>query len=452
MKDSNARPRHLRFSVFEVDLRTEELRKQGLKVKLHGQPFQVLAMLLERPGELVTREEIREKLWPGNTFIDFEHSVNNSIRRLREALGDDPAAPRFIETLPRHGYRFIAPVEGGAIQELPLPTTGPRAVRESPLGRHWDIAVASGLVAGLVAVLFAFNVAGLRDRVVTSVGARRAVPLPKIESIAVLPLENLSGDPSQEYFADGMTDELITELGKVSALRVISRNSVMLYKGKRKPTPEIARELNVDAVVEGAVMRSGERVRITAQLIQARTDRHLWAESYERDLRDILALQSEVARAIAEEIRIKSTPQERARMASRGSVDPEAYDACMKGQRAMDPRTYDIAIKYFQQAIEKEPNFAMAYAGLAGAYSELGNDELISPQESYPKAKAAAMKALEIDDTLVAPHLTLGWAKLRFDWDWTGASIMSSALSRTFQTHHPRSAPNVLRASRAHAL
>jgi len=312
--------------------------------------------------------------------------------------------------------------------------------------------VASGLVAGLVAVLFAFNVAGLRDRVVTSVGARRAVPLPKIESIAVLPLENLSGDPSQEYFADGMTDELITELGKVSALRVISRNSVMLYKGKRKPTPEIARELNVDAVVEGAVMRSGERVRITAQLIQARTDRHLWAESYERDLRDILALQSEVARAIAEEIRIKSTPQERARMASRGSVDPEAYDACMKGQRAMDPRTYDIAIKYFQQAIEKEPNFAMAYAGLAGAYSELGNDELISPQESYPKAKAAAMKALEIDDTLVAPHLTLGWAKLRFDWDWTGASIMSSALSRTFQTHHPRSAPNVLRASRAHAL
>jgi len=270
-------------------------------------------------------------------------------------------------------------------------------------------------------VLFALNVAGLRDRVVTSVGARRAVPLPKIESIAVLPLENLSGDPSQEYFADAMTDELITELGKVSALRVISRNSVMLYKGKRKPTPEIARELNVDAVVEGAVMRSGERVRITAQLIQARTDRHLWAESYERDLRDVLALQDEVARAITNEIQIKVTPRERARMASRRGVDPEAYDAYMKGQRAMDPRTYDTAIKYFQQAIEKEPNFAMAYAGLAGAYSELGNDELISPQESYPKAKAAAMKALEIDDTLVAPHLTLGWAKLRFDWDWTGA-------------------------------
>jgi len=387
MKDSNARPRHLRFSVFEVDLRTEELRKQGLKVKLHGQPFQVLAMLLERPGELVTREEIREKLWPGNTFIDFEHSVNNSIKRLREALGDDPAAPRFIETLPRHGYRFIAPVEGGAIQELPLPTTGPRAVRESPLGRHWDIAVASGLVAGLVAVLFAFNVAGLRDRVVTSVGARRAVPLPKIESIAVLPLENLSGDPSQEYFADGMTDELITELGKVSALRVISRNSVMLYKGKRKPTPEIARELNVDAVVEGAVMRSGERVRITAQLIQARTDRHLWAESYERDLRDILALQSEVARAIAEEIRIKSTPQERARMASRGSVDPEAYDACMKGQRAMDPAHMILRSSISSRPSKRSPTSPWPTPGWRARTASWGTTSLFRRRRAIQKPK-----------------------------------------------------------------
>ncbi|MGB7589604.1 MAG: winged helix-turn-helix domain-containing protein, partial [Terriglobia bacterium] len=188
MNDSNARPRLLRFGVFEVDLRTGELRKQGLKVKLQGQPFQVLAMLLERPGELVTREEIREKLWPEDTFIDFEHSVNNSIKRLREALGDDPAAPRFIETLPRHGYRFIAPVEGGAMQELPLPTTGPRAVRESPLRRHWAFAVASGLVVAVVAVLFALNIAGRRDRVLRAGGAVREPPL-RIQSIAVLPFE-----------------------------------------------------------------------------------------------------------------------------------------------------------------------------------------------------------------------------------------------------------------------
>jgi TolB-like protein/DNA-binding winged helix-turn-helix (wHTH) protein/Tfp pilus assembly protein PilF len=421
MKDSDGRPRPLRFGVFEVDPRTAELRKQGLKVKLHGQPFQILAMLLERPGELVTREEIREKLWAGDTFIDFEHSVNSSIKRLREALGDDAAAPRFIETLPRHGYRFIAPVEGGAMQQLPLPTTGPRAIHQSPLRRHWAVAVAGGLVVAVVAVLFALNIAGLRDRVLRAVGAVRELPL-HIQSIAVLPFENLSHDPEQEYFADGMTEELITNLGKISALRVISRTSVMRYKKTDKPLPEIARELNVDAVVEGTVQRSGDRVRITANLLHAPTDRHLWAESYERDLRDVLTLQSQVARAIAEEIRIKSTPEERTRIASPRPVDPEAYDAYMKGLAAMsNVGRLDIAIKYFQRAIEKDPNYAMAYAGLADAYSELGNDELISPQESYPKAEAAALRALEIDGTLADAHRRLGWCKLRFDWDWSGA-------------------------------
>jgi TolB-like protein/DNA-binding winged helix-turn-helix (wHTH) protein/Flp pilus assembly protein TadD len=417
--------RLVRFQAFEFDRQTLELRKHGLKIKLSGQPMEVLSMLLARPGELIAREELQQRLWPHDTIVEFEHSINAAVNTLRRALGDSADEPRYVETLTRRGYRFIAPLETTA------PLSSPAAERRSETAaaeargtrrmprRFWTIAVPLMVAIG-AGILLVVSVARLRERVSRFVGAVREPPL-QIRSLAVLPLENLSGDPGQEYFADGMTDELITELGKVSALRVISRNSVMLYKGKRKSTPEIARELNVDAVVEGAVMHSGERVRITAQLIQARTDRHLWAESYERDGRDVLNLQSEVARAIVEEIRIELTPEERARMASRGAVDPEAYEAYMKGQRALDPRTYDIAIKYFQQAIEKEPNFAMAYAGLAGAYSELGNDELISPQESYPKAKAAAMKALEIDDTLVAPHLTLGWARLRFDWDWTGA-------------------------------
>ncbi len=417
MNDSNDRPRQLRFSVFELDLRTAELRKHGLKVKLHRQPFQVLAMLLERPGELVTRQEIREKLWPGDTFIDFEHSVNSSIKKLRQALGDDPATPRFVETLPRQGYRFIAPVEGGALPELPLPTNGTKAIQESPLRRHWVVAVAGGLIVAVVAVLFAFNVAGLRQRL-----ERHALPVPKIESIAVLPFENLSHDPEQEYLADGMTEELITNLGKISALRVISRTSVMRYKGTTRPLPEIAQELNVDAVIEGTVLRSGGRLRITANLLHAPTDRHLWAESYERDLRDVLALQSEVAQAIAEEIRVKSTPQERARITSPPPVDPEAYEAYMKGLAAMSNfGRLDIAITYFQRAIEKDPNYAMAYAGLADAYSELGNNELVSPQESYPKAEAAALRALAIDGTLADAHRMLGWCKFRFDWDWSGA-------------------------------
>ena len=426
--------RLVRFQAFEFDRQTLELRKHGLKIKLSGQPMEVLSMLLARPGELIAREELQQRLWPHDTIVEFEHSINAAVNTLRRALGDSADEPRYVETLTRRGYRFIAPLETAAPVSSPAAELRSETAAADVRGTHrtprrfWIIAVPLVVAIG-AGILLVVSVAGLRDCVLRAVGAVREPP-PQIRSLAVLPLENLTGDPGQEYFADGMTDELITELGKVSALRVISRNSVMLYKGKRKSTPEIARELNVDAVVEGAVMRSGERVRITAQLIQGRTDRHLWAESYERDLRDILTLQSELARAIAEEIRIKSTPQERARMASRGSVDPEAYDAYMKGQRAMDPRTYDIAIKYFQQAVEKEPNFAMAYAGLAGAYSELGNAELISPQESYPKAKAAAMKALEIDDTLVAPHLTLGWAKLRFDWDWTGAD---SEYRRAFQ-------------------
>jgi TolB-like protein/DNA-binding winged helix-turn-helix (wHTH) protein/Tfp pilus assembly protein PilF len=438
MNESNARPRQLRFSVFEVDLRTGELRKQGLKVKLHGQPFQILAMLLERPGELVTREEIREKLWPGDTFIDFEHSVNSSIKRLREALGDDPAAPRFIETLPRHGYRFIAPVEPhhpltpsserrGANADSPPASGGGQgvvavgAIHESPLRRHWVAAVAGGFVAAVVAVLLALNAAGLGDRLLTALGARRAVPAPRIESIAVLPLENLSRDPEQEYFADGMTEELITNLGKISALRVISRTSVMQYKGTKKPLPQIARELNVDAVVEGTVQRSGDRVRITANLLHASTDRHLWAETYERDLRDVLTLQSEVARAIADEIKARVQPQEQARLATARPVNPEAHRLYLLGRFYWNKRTEEglkNALDHFQRAVETDPTYAPAYAGLADSYLQLANSGFRPPNEFMPRAKAVAQKALDIDESLGEAHTTLAEAHKDYDWDW----------------------------------
>jgi TolB-like protein/DNA-binding winged helix-turn-helix (wHTH) protein len=421
MIDINARPRLLRFSVFEVDLRTCELRKQGLKVKLHGQPFQVLAMLLERPGELVTREEIREKLWPGDTFIDFEHSVNSSIKRLREALGDDPATPRFIETLPRHGYRFIAPVEGGATPEWPLPTTGPGAIQESPLRRHWVVAVAGGLVVAVVAVLFAFNVAGLRERLVTAVGARHGVPLPKIESIAVLPFENLSHDPEQEFFADGMTEELITNLGKISALRVISRTSVMQYKGTKKPLPQIAHELNVDGIVEGTVQRSENRVRITANLLHAPSDRHLWAESYERDMPDVLTLQSEVGQDIAREVQVRLTPEENARLVHARPVNPVAYELYLQGQYhyyKWRPAEFQKAIAYFQKAIEADPKWAPAYAGLADSYGWLWMEGSLSPQEVLPRFNAALSTALEIDATLPEVRYTLAVSAFYYRWDW----------------------------------
>jgi TolB-like protein/DNA-binding winged helix-turn-helix (wHTH) protein/Tfp pilus assembly protein PilF len=412
MKDSNVRPRLLRFGVFEVDLRTGELRKQGLKVKLHGQPFQVLAMLLECPGELVTREEIREKLWPGNTFIDFEHSVNSSIKRLREALGDDPATPRFIETLPRHGYRFIAPVE------TIVPPGG--ALREPPLRRPWVVALAAAIVVVALGVLFGLNVVGLRDRVLGRTAS------PQIRSIAVLPLENLSGDPGQEYFADGMTEALITDLGQISALRVISRTSVMQYKGTKKPLPQIARELSVDAIIEGSVARSGNRVRITANLVHAPTERHLWAETYERDLRDVLTLQGEVARAIADEIKANVTLEVQARLARTRPVNPAAHEAYLRGRFFFNKLTREDllkAIEYAQQAVQLDPAYGDAYGLLASSYWEssvTGFGDLPN-REAAQKTRAAAMKALEIDDTLAEAHVGLGSVLDRNDWDWAGA-------------------------------
>ncbi len=317
------------FGAFKADLRAGELLKNGRRIRLQEQPFQILAMLLERPGEVVTREELHRKLWPADTFVDFDHGLNNAINRLREALGDSPEAPRYIETLSRRGYRFIAPVEHGAAApavsapEIAAPPVAVPATKRRPFG--WTFFVPGALVI-LAAAFVLTNVGGWRQRL-----WRTSAPA-RIRSIAVLPLENLTGDPSQEYFAEGMTDALITNLAQIKALRVISRTSVMHYKGTRKPLPEIAKQLNVDAVVEGTVTRSGERVRIDAQLIEARTDRHLWAQSYERDLRDILALQSEVSRAIVKEIRIKLTAEEQAYLSAARPVNPEAYEAYLRGK------------------------------------------------------------------------------------------------------------------------
>ncbi len=293
-------------------------------------------------------------------------------------------------------------------------TVFPRSRQRSIL---WFASLGLGLVAVLV-LLIAINAGGLRKQLLEGTGRRR------IESIAVLPLENLSRDPEQEYFADGMTDALITNLARIGALRVISRTSVMQYKGARKPLPEIARQLNVDAVVEGSVLRSGERVRITAQLIHAPTDKHLWAQAYERSLRDVLSLQAEVAQAIAHEIEIKVTPQERAGLAKARPVDSEAYEAYLKGRYYWNKRTSEAVrtgIEHFEQAIGRDPAYAVAYAGLADSYSVLGSYGFLAPEEVMPKAKAAAQKALEIDETLAEPHTSLAWVIHRYDRDYPAA-------------------------------
>jgi serine/threonine protein kinase/TolB-like protein/Flp pilus assembly protein TadD len=285
------------------------------------------------------------------------------------------------------------------------------------IGARWRRRVALAAL-GLVLLL----VVGLGWRL------RSLPPGPRpgqIQSLAVLPLANLSHDPQQEYFADGMTDELITDLAKIDVLRVISRTSVMHYKGSKKTLPEIARELNVDAVVEGTVERSVDRVRIRAQLIHAADDRHLWAESYERDVRDVLALQDEVARTIANEIKVKLTPHEQAQLTSARPVNPQVHELYLKGRYYWNKRTPEAlkkSLEYFQQAIDKDPSYALGYAGMADAYAMLGSGEygILPPKEAFPKAEAAAMKALELDNVLAEPHATLGYSK-DFDWDWQGA-------------------------------
>jgi TolB-like protein/DNA-binding winged helix-turn-helix (wHTH) protein/Flp pilus assembly protein TadD len=420
----------LRFGVFEVDLRAGELRKHGLRVRLQEQPFQVLAMLLEHSGEVVTREELQKKLWPADTFVDFDHGLNKAINKIREALSDSAESPRFVETVARRGYRFLAEVkiEDAASVRSPELATQPHPAAEArdrpdlagklAMPKHhlpslaWKVSVfvLLLLVASLAAwKLHSWNRASL-----------------VIRSLAVLPLESLSSDASQDYFADGMTDELISDLGQIRALRVISRTSVMAYKHARKPLPQIARELNVDAVVEGTVLRSGDQVRITAQLIEASTDKHLWSQSYQGELRDTLALQSKVARAVADQIRISLNPQEQAALKNVKIVNPQAYESFLKGRYFWNKRTADglkVALAYFNEAIDEDPQYAQAYSGLADTYSLLGDWQyaVMTPKEALPKAKAAAIKALELDSTLGEAHNSLAFCLDGFDWDFDSA-------------------------------
>jgi TolB-like protein/DNA-binding winged helix-turn-helix (wHTH) protein/Flp pilus assembly protein TadD len=421
----------VRFGTFEVSLQSGEVRKSGLRIRVQHQPMKLLEVLLERPGEVVTREELRSRVWPNESFGDFDQALNIAIGKLRSALGDSAESPRFIETLPKRGYRFIADVS--------VVDTDTRPTRQEPVAGDLPVTDPGHKIQGIglavapqrrllpmrwiiVALTLILSLAILSVWLFRSRGPRPA----GIRSIAVLPLENLSGDASQNYFADGMTDELITDLAQISALRVISRTSAMVYKGVRKPLPQIARELNVDAVVEGTVLRSGDQVRITAQLIEASTDKHLWSQSYEGELRDTLALQNRVASAIVDQIRINLTPQEQAALKNVKVVNPEAYESYLKGRYFWNKRTPDglkVALAYFKEAIEEDPKYAQAYSGLADTYALLGDWQyaVMTPKEAFPRAKSAALKALELDSTLGEAHNSLAFVLDGFDWDFDSA-------------------------------
>jgi TolB-like protein/DNA-binding winged helix-turn-helix (wHTH) protein len=387
------------------------LLRDGEPIKLTPKAFDLLLLLVEERGRTVEKNELLEKIWPG-TAVE-ENNLNQNITALRKSLGDSRHESQYIATIPSVGYRFVADVRKIDVEDLRVNFENPvkETFRPAPSRIRYALPLLALLI--LAALVYAFYT--------------RNKPAPvAISSILVLPLQNLSGDPEQEYFADGMTDALIGDLARIGSLQVISRTSSMHYKGTKKSLPEIARELNVDAVVEGTVQRSGDRVVIRAQLIHAATDRHLWVNTYERGVRDVLDLQSEIAQSIAREVQIKMTPAEQARLTSSRPVRPKAFDDYLQGRYLYwNKRTEENlhkSIAYFQNALTEDPDYALAYAGLADCYNAMGTVQVgaLPPLEARRRAEEAASKALELDSSLAEAHSTLGQVK-HYNWDWAAA-------------------------------
>jgi pentatricopeptide repeat protein len=434
--EATNRSRGTRFDAFEVDMRSGEVRKHGIRLKLQGQPFQVLALLLEHPGDVVTREELRQRLWPGDTFVDFDTGLNSAIKKLRDLLADSAEKPRYIETLPRRGYRFIAEVENGVPAaplealvrscKIPLEEEKNRLRAKRPADGEVEVRPTGTSRARLWLVVG--GVAGLALIAITYVilrGHTGHTTQTKIRSLAVLPLSNLSGDSTQEYLADEMTEELCGRLARIHELRVISRTSVMRFKGTKLSVPEIARTLGVDALVEGSVIRQGNRIRVHAQLIRGSTDEHLWSDEYDGDLGDVLALESEVAQSIARKVEVKVTGEERARLVATHQVSPDVYESYLKAEdefsKSSSRAGFEQSIAYFEETIDKDANFAPAYVGLANAYERLGSILVGGPpKETHPKMISAARKAIELDPDLSAPHVLLAGAYQK-QWQWSDA-------------------------------
>jgi TolB-like protein/DNA-binding winged helix-turn-helix (wHTH) protein/Tfp pilus assembly protein PilF len=413
-------PSTLRFSRFELNVETGELRKSGSKIRLQGQSLRILLCLLEEPGRLWSREDLRSRLWPNGTFVEFDHSLNVAVNRLRERLGDSAEKPRYIETVPGVGYRFVSPVETAnepphpdlTVPEVAVPAVPPRSPSPA-LVRTLGASACALFIAGLVWFAWARK------------GTHRAPAEESlIRSVAVLPLRDLADDTSEDYFADGMTEELITELGRLSSIRIISRTSIMQFKKSMHSLPEIGRRLNVDALVEGTVRRSGDRVRITVRLVGATPERLVWQKSYEGDLRDVLELQSDVAHDIAGNIQTKLARQQAPSAVPYKRLDPETYEDYLRGRYFLARRTAEAmntAADYFQRAVQRDPQYAQAYVGLALAYQLLGSYEVLPPDRSYPLALKFANLALELDGTLSEAYSARANSETNYEFDWAGA-------------------------------
>lgn len=414
--------RRIRTGLFEVGLDSGDVHKEGRKIPLQEQPFRVLAMLLESPGEIVTREALQTRLWANDTFVGFDEGINTAIRKLRVAFGDSADNPRFIETIPRRGYRFVAPVHDATAVPVQLPESiaandipGPRPAQHRD--RKWVLLSLTAIV--LLLILVTVTYLRRTQSHSNSVGTKRVM-------LAVLPFQNMSNDPGQEYFSDGLTEETITDLGQLSPehLGVVARTSAMAYKHTNKTVSQIGRELGVDYILEGSVRRQGGDARISAQLIRVSDQTHLWAQNYQRELHDLLQIENELGTVIARQVQINLTPQQKIDLSRTRTADPEAYDLYLKGRfywNERNPSAIKESVRYFHQAAVKDPDFALAYVGLADAYN-IGNIMgAFSPKDSLPLAKAAATKALTLDPSSAEAYAALGMELSHYEFDFPGA-------------------------------
>jgi TolB-like protein/DNA-binding winged helix-turn-helix (wHTH) protein len=419
----------IRFGGFELALKSGELRKNGDIVRLQPQPFKVLVFLASHPGQTVTRHELQQAVWDGETFVDFEHGLNFCIKQIRNALGDDAQSPRLIETLPRRGYRFIAEVEklngsqtieSGIDAALQSKVAEPVTNKTPPNPSTHAARALGSTVAVISSIVVAALIAGY---FVWRSPDKLAAPKPKL-MLAVLPFKNLSGDPEQDYFSDGMTEEMIARLGQLEpkTLGVIARTSAMTYKGANKDIALIGRELGASFVVEGSVRREQDKVRITAQLIQVSDQTHLWSGSYDRSMGDALNVQRQVANQIASALAIELLGDKKNESGS--SASAAAVDAYLRGRYLWnkgDRESVKRSVEHFSQAIERDPNYAAAFAGLANSYRLLGMNYAMLPAEAYPKAMDAALRAVELDPASADGYVSLGTIKFRYEWKWEEA-------------------------------
>jgi TolB-like protein/DNA-binding winged helix-turn-helix (wHTH) protein len=416
----------IQFDEFSLDCDRFELLRSGRRVKLEKIPMELLILLASKDGNLVTRQEIIERLWGKDVFLDTEHGINTAVRKIRLALKDGPEKPRFVQTVTGKGYRFVAELRNGAGHKLEavqpatveLPPSG-SSVREfqgATSARRWRVAGLAAAVVLLVAgIMLTLNLGGIRDRA----ASQRIGP---IHSIAVLPLANLSADRSQDYYADGMTDELITALARNRSLRVVSRTSVMQYKGVNRPLREIAQSLGVDGVLEGSIIRSGSNVRINLQLVYAPTDTHVWAESYDRDLNDISSFQSEAAQTIARQV--GSTMSNPSRPGKR--ISAEAHDAYLMGRYYWFADNYEKSQSYFQKAIDLQPDYAAAWSGLSDSYGARAIMGEARATDVMRQTEDAARKAVAMDDSLAEAHNSIAGYYYFLLWDWERAERESA--------------------------